>query len=299
MYQRNDGPPIGGMIFNALPAIGVLADFFPHSEPRSEHEQRRWERKVQASAGRWVSLVVTALIALGLAFGTHGALAMLVVVVVWLPLVNRLVWQNGNNPSPAAAVAATRLGFLMLASASLATLAWVLSLLFPWPFFSTVAMVATSVATLLALADALLTARGVIAAQVPPAPDMEPFGDIQAIFGISDLALSKYIENGSLEASIDAVGRLNARIPVGPDALLEDRKALDERVAAKRPQWMVAFADPANDELILEPVDDETRARRDAVSRSGGLFAEQLGTGLDDLEVIDLGIAEAPLPRLS
>lgn len=298
MYQRNDGPPIGGMVFNAFPVIGVLRDFFPHSEPRNEHEQHRWERKVQASAGRWVSLVVTALIALGFAFGTHGALAMLVVVVVWLPLVNRFVWQEGFNPSPAAAVAATRLGFLMLASASLATLAWVLSLLFPWPVFTTVAMVATAVATLLALADALLTARAIRDAQVPPEPDLTPFAIVQGIFGISDLALGKYMESGSLEANI-AGGVLTAKIPVGPDSLLEDRRALDERVALKARDWQVEFADAATDELILGPVDEATRAQRDAVARSGGLFAEALGTGLDDLEVIDLSMADEPLPRLS
>ena len=241
--------------------------------------------------------VLLALIIAGIVLGTKGAMAPLI-VLVWLALVNRMVVSTGHIPSPAGAVAASRLGWLMLASAVAATAASVLNLLLPLPVFPGIATVAAGIAGVLALADAWLTARAMRAAQVPEAPDMTPFTLIQGVFGITDLALSKYIENGSLTAVFQGE-MLHARIPVGPDALLEDRAALDARVALKASAWMVAFADPATDELILEPVDDETRARRDAALRSGGLFAEALGGGLDDLETIDLGLSEPELPRLS
>lgn len=298
MNRRDDfGFPLFGAIGAAI--FGVLLDLAPlPEEPVDEYAKRGWRRKVVASGFRWVSDVWVSLVIGGMVLGSKGMLAPLI-VLPWLFIMNRLVVSTGNVPSPAAAVAHTRLGFLMLASAVLATLVSAVNLLIPLSVLPVVATIAALVAGVVALADAWLTAQAIRKAQVPPAPDMTAYAVIQAIFGISDLALAKYMESGSLEAAIDPATRmLTARIPVGPDTLLEDRKALDARVALKAPDRQVAFADPSTDELILEPVDAATAAQRDAVTRSGGLFAEALDTGLNDLEVIDLGLVEQPLPRL-
>lgn len=284
---------IGAAIF------GVLLDFRPlPDEPTDEYAKRSWRRRVAASQFRWVSVLWVNAVGVWQVFASHGALAPLL-IITWLTVVNRLVVSTGHEPSPKEAVEYTRFGFFMLAVALLATLLSAVNRLLPLPVFPTVATWAAVVAAVVALADAWLTARAMRAAQVPEAPDMTPYSIIQGIFGIPDSTLAKFMEQGALEARFEG-GLLVAKIPVGPDALLEDRARLDERVALKARDWQVASVDAATDVLALEPVTDEMRARRDASQRSGGLFAEHIGGGLDDLPVIDLSqeLAAEPLPRL-
>lgn len=298
MNRHDDfGLPILRIIGAAI--FGVLLDFRPlPDEPVDEYAKRSWRRTVTASGFRWVAVFWVSAVIVWQVFASHGALAPLL-VITWLTVMNRLVVSTGHEPSPKEAVEYTRLGFFMLAVALLATLLSAVNRLLPLPVFPTVATWAAAVAAVVALADAWLTARAMRASQVPEAPDMTPYSIIQRIFGITDVALAKYIEYGALEARIEG-GVLTAKIPVGPDAQLEKRSDLDARVALKAAEWQVAFADAATDVLVLEPVDDDTRAQREARARSGGLFAEHIGGGLDDREVIDLteGLGDQPLPRL-
>lgn len=296
--QERETLPIGGIIAGALPFIGVLGDFRPHPDPQrlvTEYAVRSYERRVAASWSRWVGLVLTVLI-LGWTAAANPLLAPLA-VIIWLLLVNRLVWRHGANPSPRAALEGAHLVWWTLSFALVAVAASLADLLFPAPWWAGTATVTAALALVLALSGAFPTAKAVIAAQVPEAPDMTAYAIIQGIFGITDVALGKYIESGALEARFDG-GMLTAKIPVGPDALLEKRSDLDARVALKAAEWQVAFADAATDVLVLEPVDEATQAQRDAVQRSGGLFAEALGGGLDELETIDLGLTAESLPRL-
>lgn len=299
--QRDTGIPVGRIAAGLLPFIGVLGDFRRHPDPAhlaTDWARRAWESRVSASWSRWVGLVLTVSI-LGWTAVTNTLLAPLA-VICWLLLVNRLVWQEGAAPSPRAALAHSRLAWWTLSLSLAATFAALADLVFPAPWWMGTATVTAVIALLLALGDAFPTAKAVIAAQVPEAPDMTPYSIIQGIFGIPDSTLAKFMEQGALEARFEG-GLLVAKIPVGPDALLEDRARLDERVALKARDWQVASVDAATDVLTLEPVDDDTRAQRDARARSGGLFAEHIGGGLDDREVIDLteGLGDQPLPRLS
>lgn len=296
--QRDNGIPAGRIIAGLLPFIGVLGDFRPHSDPArlgTDFAQRAYESRVSASWSRWVGLVLTLLI-LGWTAVTNTLLAPLA-VVCGLLLSNRLVWREGANPSPRAALEHSRLAWWALSLSLVAVFAALANMVLPAPWWAGTATVTAVIALLLALADALLTAKAVIEAQIPEAPDATPYGIIQGIFGIPDSTLVKYMEQGALEARFEG-GLLVAKIPVGPDALLEDRTRLDERVAKKATAWQVASVDVATDALVLEPVDDSTRAQRDASDRSGGLFAEHIGGGLDDLPVIQLSLDDQPLPRL-
>lgn len=294
--KRDDfGFPIFGIIGAVI--FGVLMDFRPlPDEPTDEYAKRSWRRAVVAQHFRWVAVFWVNAVIVSLVLGSHGALAPLL-IITWLTVMDRLVVSTGHTPSPKEAVKHTRLGFFMLAVALLATLLSAVNRLLPLPVFPTVATWAAVVAGVVALADAWLTARAVRASQVPEAPDMTAYSIVQRIFGITDVALAKYIEYGALEARIEG-GVLTAKIPVGPDMLLEKRGELDARVALKAAEWQVAFADAATDVLVLEPVDEATLAQRDASDRSGGLFAERIGGGLDDLPVIDLSLDDQPLPRL-
>ena len=300
MNTQRDTLPIGRIVAGLLPFIGVLGDFRPHSDPArtgTDFAQRAYESRVSASWSRWVGLVLTLFI-LGWTAVTNTLLAPLA-VVCGLLLSNRLVWREGANPSPRAALEHSRLAWWALSLSLVAVFAALADMVFPAPWWAGTATVTAVIALPLALADALLTAKAVVEAQAPEAPNMTAYSIVQRIFGITDVALAKYIEYGALEARIEG-GVLTAKIPVGPDMLLEKRGELDARVALKAAEWQVAFADAATDVLVLEPVDEATLAQRDASDRSGGLFAERIGGGLDDLPVIDLsqGLDDQPLPRL-
>ena len=298
--QHDAGIPVGRIVVGLLPFIGVLGDFAPHPDPTrpvTDFAQRAYESRASASWSRWVGLALTVLL-LGLAATTNPLLAPLA-VICWLLLVNRLAWRVGADPSPRAALAHSHLVWWTLSLSLAAVFASLADLVFPAPWWAGTATVTAVLAMLLALGGAFPTAKAVIASQVPEAPDMTPYSIVQGIFGIPDSTLAKFMEQGALEARFEG-GLLVAKIPVGPDALLEDRARLDERVALKAHDWQVASVDAATDVLVLEPVDDATLAQRDAAQRSGGLFAEHIGGGLDDLPVIDLteGLGDQPLPRL-
>lgn len=299
--QRDNGIPAGRIIAGLLPFIGVLGDFRPHPDPArlaTDFARRAYESRVSASWSRWVGLVLTLLI-LGWTAVTNPLLAPLA-VICGLLLLNRLVWREGANPSPRAALKHSRLAWWVLSLSLVAVFAALADVVLPAPWWAGTATVTAVIALLLALADALLTAKAVIEAQVPEAFDEAPYRLVAGVMKMTPAAYERGIADGSFTVEYDALGRLVARIPAGSDTLLEDRAALEERVRVKAPQWMVAHADPVDDVLVLEEADEETIASRDAVARSGGLFAEHIGGGLEDLPVIDLsqGFDDQRLPRL-
>ncbi|GAA2570622.1 hypothetical protein [Microbacterium binotii] len=298
--QRDAGIPVGRIVAGLLPFIGVLGDFRPHPDPArpvTDFAQRAYESRVSASWSRWVGLVLTLLI-LGLAATTNPRLAPLA-VICWLLLVNRLVWREGANPSPHQALAHSHLVWWTLSFSLVAVFASLADLVFPGPWWAGTATVTAVVSLLLALGGAFPTAKAVIAAQAPAPFDDTDYRLVAGVMKMTPTAYERSIADGSFTVQRDALGRIVAQIPPGSDAPLENIAELEERVRVKAPDWMVGYADPVSDTLILEPVDDDTRAQRDARARSGGLFAEHIG-GLDDREVIDLsqGLGDQSLPRL-
>lgn len=294
--HRDTGFPFFPLLANCFPFFPLLADFKPRVMPTTEYAQRAHDRRVMASAGRWVSLVVTVGILLWLVLVSHGLLAPLL-ILVWLFIVNRLVWSTGADPSPRLALAHSHLVWWTLSLALAAVWCHLAGLLFPAPFWEGTAMVLAVIAAVAAIGGAFPTAKAVRAGQEPAPFDDGPYRLVAGVMKMTPAAYERGIADGSFTVEKDALGRLVARIPAGSDALLEDRAALEERVRVKAPAWMVAHADPVDDILVLEEADDETVSSRDAVARSGGLFAEHLGGGLD-LPVIDLSLGDQPLPRL-
>lgn len=299
--QHDAGIPVGRIVVGLLPFIGVLGDFAPHPDPTrpvTDFAQRAYESRASASWSRWVGLALTVLI-LGLTATLNPLLAPLA-VICWLLLVNRLVWRVGANPSPHQALAHSHLVWWTLSLALTAVFASLADLVFPAPWWAGTATVTAVLAMLLALGGALPTAKAVIASQAPAPFDDTDYRLVAGVMKMTPTAYERSIADGSFTVQRDVLWRIVAQIPPGSDALLETPSELEERVRVKAPAWMVGYADPVSDTLILEPVDDDTRAQRDARARSGGLFAEHIGGGLDDLEVIDLSqeLAAEPLPRL-
>lgn len=296
MNRRDDfGFPIFGIIGAAI--FGVLMDFRPlPDEPTDEYAKRSWRRAIVASGFRWVAVLWVNAIIIGLVLGSHGALAPLL-IVTWLTVMDRLVVSTGHEPSPKEAVKHTRLGFFMLSVALLATLLSAVNRLVPLPVFPTAATWAAVVAGVVALADAWLTARAVRASQVPEAPDFADFDTVALILGMSSALYKASLADGSFEV-VRASDSLIARVPRDAATLLLDRAGMEERCREFRPGLEVASVDAPGFSIVLGPADERTKAARDAASRSGGLFAEHIGDGLDDLPVIDLSLGDRPLPRL-
>ncbi|MEZ3155935.1 hypothetical protein AB1K56_03320 [Microbacterium sp. BWR-S6Y] len=298
--QRDSGFPVIGTLANCIPFFPLLADFQQLNPPVSEYEQVAFERRAKASVGRWVSLGLTIIILVGVAFATRGLLAAPTLVLAWLFTVNRWTWANGGASSPRAALEHSHLVWWTLTFALTATWAALAGMLFPAGFWGVISGAATVIATVLALGGAVPTAKAVLRSQEPPPFDEVSHRLVAGVVKMTPSAYERGLADGTFMVQRDVLGRLIARIPAGSDALLENLAELEERVRVKAPEFMIAHADPVDDTLILEPVDDETRAQRDAKSRSGGLFAEHIGGGLDDLKVIDLsqGLGDQPLPRL-
>lgn len=295
--QHDPGIPFVRMLINCAPFFPLLADFRGHPTPTTEHAQRAHDRRVMASFGRWLSLVQTVGILVFIAFGSRGLLAAPALILAWLFIVNRFVWANGGTPSPRAALAQSHLVWWTLSLALAATWAALAALIFPAPFWGAVSGTATALATVLALGGAYPTARAVLRAQEPAPFDDTLYRLVAGVMRMTPTAMERGLADGSFTVERDALGQIVARIPPGSDALLEDIAALSERIRVKAPAWMLAHANPVDDVLVLEPVDDETSAQRDAVARSGGLFAEHPDTGLVDADVIDLS-HDTSLPRL-
>lgn len=296
MNRHDDfGLPILRIIGAAI--FGVLLDFRPlPDEPVDEYAKRSWRRTVTASGFRWVSVLWVNAVIVWQVFASHGALAPLL-IITWLTVMNRLVVSTGHEPSPKEAVEYTRLGFFMLAVALLATLLSAVNRLLPLPVFPAVATWAAAVAAVVALADAWLTARAIRASQVPEAPDMSDFDTVALILGMSSALYKASLADGSFEVT-RAGESLVARVPRDAAMLLLDRAGMEDRCREFRPGLEVAAVDAPGFSLVLGPADESTKAARDASSRSGGLFAEHIGGGLDDLPVIDLPLGDQPLPRL-
>ena len=302
MTQQRDNFPFAGFVLNFTPLFGALGDLRPHPEPEeltSDYARAAYQRRALASPGRWVSLVLTIAIAVTMVLG-KPVLAPLLILVAWPLLTARLTWRRGANAGLREMASSTRLGWWALSFSLAAVWASLVGVLFPAPFWAAVATVCAAVAGLLALADAPLTAKALRAAQAPEPFDETDYRLVAGVMKMTPTAYERGLADGAFSVQRDALGRIVAQIPPGSDGLLETPSELEERVRVKAPDWMVGYADPATDVLILEPVDDETRAQRDAVARSGGLFAEHIGGGLDGLPVIDLsqGLGNQPLPRL-
>lgn len=298
-HRDRDLPGFGQVVGNAL--FGVFFDFRAPLLPDdavSDWDKARRTRKVAASWFRWLSLATVAGL-VGKVVWDKPALAVLL-IFVWVALTNRLVWSNGARPMTWKAPEFTRLGFLALALALAAPLAYTATALLGVPDVGLViGRIAAAGAALFVLIDAPLTAREIRRLQVPAAQET---GDLEFILGLLGMNKSDYkqgITDGSFRVWTEGP-LMKAQLPPGTEKLIENRQAIEKTLATRHLPWEVALINIAERLLVLEPLTEETAAKRAASEASGGLF-ETAFTASEGVEVEDLGIVwdeEPPLPRL-
>lgn len=286
---------LGNLLFGVF--FDLRAPLLPE-DAASDWDRARRTRKVAASWFRWPSVAVVAVL-IGFIVWGQPALAPLL-AFVWVTLTNRLVWSNGARPMMWKAPEVSRLGFSALALAVAAPLVFTATALLGVTEVGVIiGRIAGAAAALFVLIDAPLTAREIRRMQAPATAET---GDLEFVLGLLGMNKSDYkqgITDGSFRVWTEGT-LMKAQLPPGTEKLIENRRAIEKTLATRHLSWEVALVDIASRLLVLEPLTEETAAKRAASEATGGLF-ETAFAASEGVEVEDLGIVwddEPPLPRL-
>lgn len=121
--------------------------------------------------------------------------------------------------------------------------------------------------------------------------------DAQLIAGITGMTEAQYAKSvlpdkltGKPTFVVGRYGdQLRAVLPVGLDRLLEDDAGIEQRLAARAPDWEIGVINLKARSLALVPVSDETTAQREARAASGGFTGTAINR--ESRVVVDSGIA--------